>query len=116
MVIKRYEERLSAVESERKRRTINRRVVVFVASLFILAFLFYQYILDRPVHYTKIEEHFKYGSIGADYVNGVPYWNLVTYCHPCSRNTCRRIIPGNQRQGTIPRLDLCGPKTKTVAI
>jgi hypothetical protein len=33
-----------------------------------------EYVLELPVVYNDIQEHFKYGSIGSEPVNGIPYW------------------------------------------
>jgi hypothetical protein len=67
-------EALSPVEQ--KERQIARWVVMgigFVLSL-IGCYLVRVFLLSEPVVYNDIQEHFKYGSIGSEPVNGLPYW------------------------------------------
>lgn len=67
-------EALSPVEQ--KERQIARWVVMgigFVLSL-IGCYLVHVFLLSEPVVYNDIQEHFKYGSIGSEPVNGLPYW------------------------------------------
>jgi len=57
----------------------RRRVrVVLLAILLILiaavAYLYWTFNPNRPVDYADIQEHFKYGSIGSEPANGIPYW------------------------------------------
>ncbi|NEO43871.1 MAG: cytochrome c, partial [Moorea sp. SIO4A3] len=44
--------------------------VVLVITLVIA----WPLISNSPVKYADINEHFKYGSIGSEPLNGVPYW------------------------------------------
>jgi mono/diheme cytochrome c family protein len=37
-------------------------------------FLFLRFVPERPVLYDDIADHFKYGSIGSEPANGLPYW------------------------------------------
>jgi hypothetical protein len=67
-------EALSPVEQ--KERQIARWVVMgigFVLSL-VGCYLVRVFALSEPVVYNDIQEHFKYGSIGSEPVNGLPYW------------------------------------------
>lgn len=41
---------------------------------------------DRPVVYTDIEEHFKYGSTGGERVSGFPYWIFQALPGVCARH------------------------------
>ena len=60
------------------RRRATRRFWIFVAIVVIVAAALYFLWLMKwnvPVAYADIEEHFKYGSIGSDYIGlGIPYW------------------------------------------
>ncbi len=66
---------LTPVEAAWRRRA-QIRFAVFVLVVAILAvfatLLFNRYASNRPVTYSNIEDHFKYGSIGSDYENGLP--------------------------------------------
>ena len=67
-------EMLSPVEQVE--RQIARWVVMgigFVVSL-IGCYLVRVFLLQEPVVYNDIQQHFKYGSIGSEPVNGLPYW------------------------------------------
>src|ERR1700732_4109830 len=50
--------------------------IVVVVTLVLLAggFIVSRQLLNRPVDYSDIREHFKYGSIGSEPGNGIPYW------------------------------------------
>src|ERR1700748_335887 len=49
-------------------------LIVLVLVLIAAGFFFVLQISDRPVDYTQITDHFKYGSIGSEPANGIPYW------------------------------------------
>ncbi|OCQ98832.1 hypothetical protein BCD64_22545 [Nostoc sp. MBR 210] len=49
-------------------------VAAIVGVVAVVVFLIWPVISNSPVDYADIEEHFKYGSIGSEAVNGVPYW------------------------------------------
>src|SRR5215469_7560034 len=67
-------EMLSPVEQVERQ---NARWVVmaigFVLSL-VGCYLVRVFLLSEPVVYNDIQQHFKYGSIGSEPVNGLPYW------------------------------------------
>jgi hypothetical protein len=46
-------------------------VAVVLAAGGIIAF---RQLANRPVNHSDIREHFKYGSIGSENSNGIPYW------------------------------------------
>ncbi|XHR83403.1 MAG: c-type cytochrome [Gloeotrichia echinulata GP01] len=48
--------------------------VVIVGIVAVAIFLLWPVLSNSPVDYADIEDHFKYGSIGSEPVNGVPYW------------------------------------------
>lgn len=68
------QEKLTPVEWS-ERRTAGK---VFLVLLFVIAFiatyLFWKFIPNAPVDYADIHNHFKYGSIGSEPANGIPYW------------------------------------------
>ena len=61
---------------ERSTRSMAARVVtVVVMVIYVLGlFLYRRFNPNFPVVYTPIEDHFKYGSIGSEAANGIPYW------------------------------------------
>lgn len=53
----------------------KRLLVLFVAVVLVfLCYLLIRFVPEYPVRYASIEDHFKYGSIGTEPVNGLPYW------------------------------------------
>jgi len=48
--------------------------IVVVLVLIVCGYFVGSQVLNRPVDYSDIREHFKYGSIGSEPVNGIPYW------------------------------------------
>jgi hypothetical protein len=68
--------RLTPVEKEVRRRS-RRRLLILALGIAALAIYFlWRLNPNRPVDHSDIEEHFKYGSIGSELANGVPYWIL----------------------------------------
>jgi hypothetical protein len=61
---------------EQTERSMAARVVtVVIMVIYILGlFLYRRFNPNFPVVYTPIEDHFKYGSIGSEAANGIPYW------------------------------------------
>lgn len=55
-------------------KAFKRIWVVIVGVLAAVIFLIWPAISNSPVDYADIQDHFKYGSIGSEPVNGVPYW------------------------------------------
>lgn len=49
-------------------------VLVITALLLVGGWAVSKAFLNQPVDYDDIVEHFKYGSIGSETVNGIPYW------------------------------------------
>ncbi len=54
-----------------------------------------RFLPDRPVNYTNIEEHFKYGSTGGERVSGFPYWMWQAIPHVCED----KLPPGQHPPG-----------------
>jgi hypothetical protein len=67
-------EMLTPVERELRRRAWRRAVVVLLALVLVALGVWWAYLRQAPVDYDRIEEHFKYGSIGTEPASGVPYW------------------------------------------
>ncbi len=55
---------------------IGKIVIIIVAVLItILLYLVSPFLLGNgTANYSNIEDHFKYGSIGGEEANGIPYW------------------------------------------
>jgi hypothetical protein len=54
---------------------VFRRIwVVIVGVVAVAVFLLWPVFSNSPVDYADIEDHFKYGSIGSEPINGIPYW------------------------------------------
>ena len=68
--------RLTPVEEAIRRRSRRRKLIILAIIVALAAYLFWRFNPDRPVDYSDIEEHFKYGSIGSEPATGVPYWIL----------------------------------------
>src|SRR3954465_6993921 len=49
-------------------------LVLALIGLFIGGKLLLRFARDETPTYDSIEEHFKYGSIGSEPSNGIPYW------------------------------------------
>jgi cytochrome c5 len=67
-------DRATPVELERGRARRNRRLVAGLLALLGGIAFWTKFVLAVPIDYAQIEDHFKYGSIGADVDNGLPYW------------------------------------------
>ncbi|HEY0006996.1 MAG TPA: cytochrome c [Pyrinomonadaceae bacterium] len=68
------QERLTPVEQVERKRV--RVLLLFILALLLLIgiYLYWSFNPNRPVDYADIQEHFKYGSIGSEPANGIPYW------------------------------------------
>src|SRR5581483_4079053 len=67
------------------RRTRRRRAFIGALVLAALAlFLYWRYVAEVPLDHTGIEDHFKYGSIGSEYGNGIPFriWQVLPEMFP----------------------------------
>ncbi len=70
----RNREPLTVVEQAERRRAVIVLAVVLLAVALVAAFVYWRFFSQRPVDYADIGEHFKYGSIGSEPANGLPYW------------------------------------------
>ncbi len=66
----------SPVEIFARDRALRRLLILGVIFLILAVYFYRQFNPDRPVDYDDIREHFKYGSIGSEPVNGLPIWLL----------------------------------------
>src|SRR5688572_7392074 len=72
----------------------HRSVRIFAAlTLFIVVFLAIagvmlavRFSVDKPVAYSAIEEHFKYGSTGGERASGLPYWIFQAMPQVCAKH------------------------------
>ena len=67
-------EPLTSVEIQERRRARIVVIIIIVILVAIAAYLYWAFNPNRPVDYADIQEHFKYGSIGSEPANGIPYW------------------------------------------
>ncbi len=67
-------EPLTPVEKAERRKVTVALIVVAIVILVAGALLYWAFNPNRPVDYADIQEHFKYGSIGSEPANGIPYW------------------------------------------
>ena len=68
------QEKLTPVERS-ERRTAGKVFLIFLFVIaFIVTYLFWKFIPNAPVDYAYIQDHFKYGSIGSEPANGIPFW------------------------------------------
>lgn len=59
--------------AERKRAGKIVLIILFVLAI-VASLLFWKFVPNAPVDYVTISDHFKYGSIGSEPANGLPYW------------------------------------------
>ncbi|MBW8831754.1 MAG: hypothetical protein JF606_20510 [Burkholderiales bacterium] len=86
-------------------------IIVAVPGLVILT-LTLRFSGDSPVDYTKVEDHFKYGSTGGEHVSGFPYW--IWQAMP---QVCAEHLPGKgyASLGLIYEKDAAG-KTRDLPV
>src|SRR5215472_16084435 len=68
------QEPLTPVEQAEGRRARIVLLIVVLVLIAIAAYLYWAFNPNSPVDYADIQEHFKYGSIGSEPANGLPYW------------------------------------------
>ncbi|HZT28958.1 MAG TPA: c-type cytochrome [Bryobacteraceae bacterium] len=67
-------EEITPVEADQRHRTWRAVSIVVIALFAVSCYLYRVFNPNYPVVYNDIREHFKYGSIGTEPMNGVPYW------------------------------------------
>lgn len=65
---------LTPVEEAERSRAGRVLLVLLIVLALIVTYLFWKFIPNAPVDYADINDHFKYGSIGSEPANGIPYW------------------------------------------
>lgn len=91
------------------RRTRRRRAFILALVLAALALLVYwRYVAEVPRDFTSIEDHFKYGSIGSEYGNGVPFriWQVLPEMFP--EHLPRNGLSGYEALGFVVERDKDG--------
>jgi hypothetical protein len=68
-----YEPMTSVEFAERRRVGKYLLIIIFVLAI-LASLLFWKFVPNAPIDYVGITDHFKYGSIGAEPANGIPYW------------------------------------------
>jgi hypothetical protein len=70
----RNREPITPVEASERRRAKIILIIIVGLLLIIGAYLYWAFNPNRATDYADIQEHFKYGSIGSEPANGIPYW------------------------------------------
>lgn len=66
--------KLDPVQQQYQRKYWRKRIICLLILLAVAVYVYWAIFAQVPVDYASDEEHFKYGSIGADTSGGVPYW------------------------------------------
>src|SRR5262245_59360142 len=56
------------------RKRLGKILLIVVVVLAIAGYFIFPTIADNPEDFADIQQHFKYGSIGSEMANGIPYW------------------------------------------
>src|SRR6266545_4682744 len=67
-------DRLDPVQADYLRRSRRRRVILAALAFLLVVVIYWGVFAEVPTDYADIKEHFKYGSIGSDSAQGIPYW------------------------------------------
>jgi len=57
-----------------RKKTVLRVLFLFAGIALVVLYLLWPSISNGVVDYADIRDHFKYGSIGSESANGIPYW------------------------------------------
>jgi mono/diheme cytochrome c family protein len=77
---------VSPMERATQRAARNRGLLLSSALLLVGISLWTRFVLAVPEDFSDVREHFKYGSIGSDVDNGIPYWIWRVLPHVCSEH------------------------------
>jgi hypothetical protein len=69
-----HEDPATPAEILSRRRKLWRTLLVLGLILILAGIVYWRFVPEITRDYTDIGEHFKYGSIGTEMSNGVPYW------------------------------------------
>lgn len=72
-------DRLTPVEQIVRRRKLIMRSIALL--LILIGVYYFVFVRTYPVTYEKEVDHFKYGSIGSEPANGLPYWIFKSLPH-----------------------------------
>lgn len=67
-------EPLTTVEQYEQRRLRKLSLIVLFVLAVGASLMFWKYVPDAPRDYVAVTDQFKYGSIGSEPANGLPYW------------------------------------------
>lgn len=57
------------------RQPLKKIILAMLAAIaIILLWLLWPFLTSRPAYYADIDEHFRYGTIGGESTDGIPYW------------------------------------------
>lgn len=89
-----HEDSDSPPESEESRRRWRWRWLTLLVLLLLGMLVFWRFVPEIPVDYSDTVEHFKYGSIGTEEGNGLPYWiwKILPEAFP-------EYLPGGGKEG-----------------
>jgi hypothetical protein len=99
---------LLPVESSIRRSRRRRSFVLLLVLAGLAMFLYWRYVAEVPRDYTDIEDHFKYGSIGSEYGNGIPFriWQVLPELFP--EHLPQNGLIGYESLGFVVERDIAG--------
>lgn len=65
---------MDPVDREYRRRRFRRWAFWGIGLYLVVLLVYWGILAEVPVDYARDDDHFKYGSIGSDTDNGIPYW------------------------------------------
>ncbi len=63
-----------ASAANKNQRVRNLIVIVITIITVVLLWLLWPFLISKPPYYADIDEHFRYGTIGGESTDGIPYW------------------------------------------
>jgi hypothetical protein len=84
---------LTPVAQALRQRATKGWIILFLIIAFIFIGIYLIFNPNRPVDYSEIEDHFKYGSLGSEIASGIPYglWKVMP-------KLCADKLPGEDYQ------------------
>jgi hypothetical protein len=88
---------LDPVQRYYRQQRRKRLAICVIVGFLLLTAGFWTYVAETPRDYTDIREHFKYGSIGSDGEDGLPYaiWQVLPAMFP-------EYLPEPERYRALP--------------
>ncbi|WP_337174227.1 hypothetical protein [Paludisphaera sp.] len=96
------------VERHIRDRRRRRAFLAFLAVAALAMFVYWRYLADVPRDYTRVEDQFKYGSIGSEQGNGVPYWIWKVLPEMFPEHLPRNGLSGYEALGFVVERDAEG--------